>query len=188
VRRALYLLGILDDVDIEWMANTGLVRYIDSGAVLIEENKSIDSLYILLDGQLSVSVGNSRNSIAKLLPGEFIGEISFVSARLPSASVVAVQQSQLLDLSRDLLLAKLSADQGFAARFYRAIGAFLADRLHVTVSRFGYGSAQQDADPDEIDDALMEDISLANVRFDKLLGHLRGDYQVNVSRIALQTA
>jgi CRP-like cAMP-binding protein len=178
MRRALHLLGILDDVDIQWMATNGNIEHVRAGKVLIHANTPVSALFILLDGQLSVYLERTgKTQLAKLLPGEIVGEISFVSARMPSASVAAVQDSEVLTLSRDALLAKLEKDPAFGARFYRAIASFLADRLHVTTSRFGYGSAQQDADPDELDDSQMDDISLAAIRFDKLLRNLRKNYK-----------
>jgi CRP/FNR family cyclic AMP-dependent transcriptional regulator len=176
MRKALHLLGILEDVDIDWIATTGAVRSISAGAVLIQERKPIDSLFILLDGQLSVTVGGIHGRhIAALLPGEIVGEISFVDAHSPSASVTATVNSQVLAVSRELLSAKLVKDHAFAMRFYHSVATFLAARLYVTVGRFGYGSEQQDIDVDELPDASIDEIDLATVRFDKLLRRLRGD-------------
>jgi len=174
MRKALHLLGILDDVDIDWLASNGTLQTVNAGVTLIHEKKPIDSLYLLLEGQLSVNVGGiAGEQVAALLPGEIVGEISFVHKCPPSASVTAMQDSQLLTLSRESLTAKLEKDQGFAARFYRAIATFLADRLYVTVGRFGYGSAQQDTDVDELPDATMDEIDLAVVRVDELMRRLR---------------
>jgi CRP/FNR family transcriptional regulator, cyclic AMP receptor protein len=174
MRKALHLLGILDDIDVEWIARNGVLRSLGSGTTLINEKQPIDALYLLLEGQLSVSVGGEHGKrIAVLLPGEIVGEISFVDQRFPTASVTAMQDSQLLALPRDLVSSKLAKDQGFASRFYKAIAVFLADRLHVTVGRFGYGSARQDVEVDELSDSSMEQIDLARTRTDKLLKHLR---------------
>lgn len=176
MRKALHLLGILDDVDIDWMASNGDICGITSGETLIHERRPIDSLYLLLEGQLSVTVGGSNGTlIATLLPGEIVGEISFVDPRPPSASVQAMQDSRLLAISRELLASKLLKDQSFAARFYRAIAVFLADRLYVTVGRFGYGSAHQDVDVDELPDSRLDEIDLAATRTDKLLRRLRSN-------------
>jgi CRP/FNR family transcriptional regulator, cyclic AMP receptor protein len=176
MRKVLHLLGILDDVDVDWMASNGVLCNVSSGKTLIQEKRPIDSLYLLLDGQLSVTVGESNKvPIATLLPGEIVGEISFVDPRPPSASVHALQDSRLLAIPRELLSSKLLKDQAFAARFYRAIAVFLADRLHVTVGRFGYGSAQQDVDVDELPDAQLDEIDLAAIRTDKLMKRLRGN-------------
>ncbi|MCU1255636.1 MAG: Cyclic nucleotide-binding protein [Candidatus Angelobacter sp.] len=173
MRKALHILGILDDVDIEWMAHAGRKYLVSSGDVLIHEKKPINDLFILLGGRLTVIVGGMGGThVATLLPGEIIGEISLVDSRPPSASVLAMEDSQVLAVGRDLLEAKLRADGAFAARFYRAVASFLADRLYVTVGRFGYGSAQQDVDVDELVDSAVEEVSLAAVRFDKLLKHL----------------
>lgn len=175
MRKALHLLGILDDLDIEWIVSNGVLRSVSSGTTLIYEKQPIDALYLLLEGQLSVSIGLGAKGkqVAILLPGEIVGEISFVDPRPPIASVTALQDSQLLALPRESLSAKLAKDQGFASRFYRAIAVFLADRLYVTVGRFGYGSARQDVDVDELPDSWMEEIDLARTRADKLLKRLR---------------
>lgn len=178
MRKALHILGILSDGDIDWMAEHGRLQHTTAGEMLIQVNRPIPDLLFLLDGQLSVRVGpESAMEIARLLPGEVVGEISFVDSRPPSASVFALQPSCLLAIPRTTLSAKLDKDGMFAARFYRAIASFLADRLYVTVGRFGYGSAQQDADKTDLDlieDDAMESVSLAAVRFDKLVKHLRG--------------
>jgi hypothetical protein len=99
-----------------------------------------------------------------------------VDSRPPLASVKAVTESNVLAIPRESLCAKLAKDTGFAARFYRAIAIFLADRLRVTASRFGYGRPDQDGveatDPSELHPELLEWIDLAAVRFDKLLRRL----------------
>jgi CRP/FNR family cyclic AMP-dependent transcriptional regulator len=176
MRKALHLMGILDDVDIDWLASNGLLQSIDTGTTLIHEKKAIEALYVLLEGQLSITVGGVHGKeIAVLFPGEIVGEISFVDTRPPSASVTALHDSHLLVIPRQALMVKLGKDTGFAARFFHAIAKFLADRLYVTVGRYGYGSAQQDADVDELPDAAMDEIDLAAVRVDKLLKRLRSN-------------
>ena len=64
----------------------------------------------------------------------------------------------------------------FAARFYRALAAFLADRLRNTVATLGYSAGDElNANKvyrDEIDPALLDSISLAGARFDWILNQL----------------
>jgi CRP-like cAMP-binding protein len=176
MRKALQILGLLADTDIEWLAQEGKVQYAPTGTVLIREKNPISCVYILLDGQLSVRVGPEGSSeIAILQCGDIVGEISFVDSRPPSASVIALQDSHLLALSRPALATKLEVDSAFAARFYHAVASFLADRLYVTVGRFGYGSHQQDADAHRLEDTTLGEFSLAATRFDKLLKHLSGE-------------
>jgi CRP/FNR family transcriptional regulator, cyclic AMP receptor protein len=177
MRKALHLLGILEDSDIEWMIANGTLHQVDTDSVLIQEKNPIGSIYILLEGELSVIVGGRDGKhIATLMPGEVVGEISFVDSRPPSASVLATRDSRVLALSTNVLSAKLAVDTAFAARFYYAVATFLADRLYVTVGRYGYGSARQDTDVDEVSDSALDKIDIAAVRFDQLLKRLRVDY------------
>jgi CRP/FNR family transcriptional regulator, cyclic AMP receptor protein len=177
MRKAMYLMGILDDSDINWMAEKGSVKALERGAVLIQEGEPVGSLFVLLDGNLSVVTGHRQ--VASLFSGEIVGEISFVDSRPPSASVTAGEKSHVLAIPRSALQDKLDRDFKFAANFYRALAVFLADRLRTTTSRLGYGDAHQDEHPhenqdgDELTDDLMDSASLAVVRFDGLLKKLR---------------
>lgn len=174
MRKALYLMGILDDGDVEWLGKNGTTKYVSSGTVLIHEGRPIEDIYVVLDGKLSVlvkAVGNKE--IAVLLAGEIVGEMSFVDSRPPSASVVAAQDSHLLVIPRSILTSKLNKDDAFAARFYKAVAILLADRLRKTVSHFGYGKSTEEVDPDELDETLMDSASQGASRFDRILKRLR---------------
>jgi hypothetical protein len=67
----------------------------------------------------------------------------------------------------------LHGDAAFAARFYRALAALLADRLRKTTSHLAYGNWNESTDPDELDEPLMDSASLGAARFDRLLKQLR---------------
>jgi CRP/FNR family transcriptional regulator, cyclic AMP receptor protein len=176
MRKVLQLLGVLDDADIDWLARSGTRLYVSAGTELIREKGSIESLYILLEGELAVCIqALGGKQIARLRPGEMIGELSFVDAQPPSASVVALTEAWLLAIPREMLVSQLAKDTSFAARFYCSIARFLSDRLRMTVARLGYGDAQQDITSDELVDASLDSISLAAVRFDRMLRRLRGE-------------
>jgi len=63
-------------------------------------------------------------------------EMSFVDARPSAATVTAVAPSLLLSIPHEQLAIKLEGDEGFAARFYRAIAMFLSSRLRTAVVQF----------------------------------------------------
>lgn len=173
MRKALVMMGVLDDADAEWLSNNR-TEYLPAGNILIREGHPIEYLYILLDGRLSVETRSSGNKkIASLLPGEIVGEISFVDARPPSASVIAGENSHVLAIPRDLLNRKLEEDAGFAARFYQAVATLLGMRLRNTVNHLGYGKWIETAEGDELDEGLIECVSLGTTRFDRLLKKLR---------------
>lgn len=172
MRKVLYLMGILEDSDIQWIVDNGIKFSFSAEEVLIQHGVPIEYLYILLDGRLSVQLPNGIQ-VAMLMVGEVIGEISFVDSRPPLASVVAELPSVVLGIEKRLLGAKLTSDGQFGSRFYRAIALFLADRLRSTTGRLGYGSAvhsDEDLDdPDELDGDFMQMISMANTRFEYLM-------------------
>ena len=174
MRKALYILGILDDGDASWLATAGKAQAIRTGAVIIEQGVPVDSVFILIDGQLQVYSGSVE--IARLLAGEIVGEISFVDSRPPSASVKATVDSQVLAIPKVALRAKLQKDLGFASRFYLSIATFLADRLRMADARLSAGEKgdgrEQDADLDELDTSMLENIALASARFDMIIKRL----------------
>ncbi len=174
MRKALYLMGIMDDDDVDWLGKTGTAKFMPSGTTLIREGSSVEDIFFVLDGKLSVLVKSMGDrEIASLLAGEIVGEMSFVDSRPPSASVVVSQDSHLLVLSRVVLMNKLRTDAAFAARFYRALATLLADRLRKTTSHLGYGNWTEEADQDELDETMMDNASSGANRFDRLLKRLR---------------
>ncbi|HMD87196.1 MAG TPA: cyclic nucleotide-binding domain-containing protein [Terriglobia bacterium] len=175
MRKALYILGILDDSDASWLATTGKARSISAGTVIIQQGVPVDSVFILLDGQLQVYSGTVE--IAKLLAGEIVGEISFVDSRPPSASVKATVDSQVLAVPKAALRAKLQKDLGFASRFYLSLATFLADRLRVANARLSAGQKGvegegEEEDLDELPMDMLENIALASARFDMIVKRL----------------
>src|SRR5688572_12820746 len=172
MRKVLFIFGDLSDGDIEWLAVTGERKSFPKGSILIQEGEPIGEVYILLDGQLSVLVQASRNEkIATLQTGEIVGELSFLDSRPPSATVAAATDSIVLAISCDKLRAKLERDTAFAAKFYRALGVFLADRLRNTMQGLGFGKSLrvEDQAADEIDPAVLDSVSIAAKRFELLV-------------------
>jgi CRP-like cAMP-binding protein len=167
MRKALFFLGILSDTDIEWIIRNGLKTRVSAGATLIQQGKPTDSLFVVLDGEFEVFTSKAPR-LAVLKAGEVMGEISFVDSRPPTASVKALMDSQVGVVSRKLLASKLRDDVGFGSRFYRAMATFMADRLRTTV---GTGALELDEDIEDVDEVaphLMDNISMAGVRFSEM--------------------
>lgn len=177
MRKVLYILGQLDDLDVDWLARAGIRRRLDPGHALVREGQPCHSVFILLDGGMAVTI-DGLGVVANLGAGEMIGELSFVDSAPPSATVTARTPCLVLEVGKAALAAKLDQDNGFARRFYQAIAMFLADRLRGTVRRMGYGAAGDlggDAVlEDELDEKLLDQVSLAGDRFDRLLRTLTG--------------
>jgi CRP-like cAMP-binding protein len=176
MRKVLYILGQLSDEDVDWMASAGRRRDARAGEVLIREGVPIGSVLVVLQGTASVTLGGGRE-VARIGAGEVLGEMSMIDNRPPSATVSAVEPTVLLELGRVALDAKLAADTGFAARFYRALAVFLADRVRNTNAQLGYGSegvSKSLADEDELDETVLDNLHLAGARFEAIIARLAG--------------
>ena len=166
MRKALYIMGILEDTDVSWLGDNGNKLLVPGGKVLVREGEPNDSLFIVLNGELTVAT-RTRGEIARLRAGEIVGEISFVDSRPPSATVVASRESLVLSIPRAALRHKLEADAWFAAHFYRALATLLADRLRAAVS-VGVQHGDDD-DPEELDFEMMDNAARGASRFDRLM-------------------
>ena len=179
MRKVLFLLEAFVDADVDWLAEVGTRSGLEAGAVLIREGQPVTALFCVLEGELHVRVDAlGGKQVASLGSGELVGELSFLDSRAPSATVVAGRDSVVLAIPRDALSGRLESDQGFAARFYRALGLLLAARLRKTVHQLGYGDDKLDADveyEDELDPALLDGVAVAGKRFDWLLKRLSHD-------------
>jgi CRP-like cAMP-binding protein len=159
MRKVLFIFGQLTDGDVDWLARHGKRRRVAKATTLIQQGVPVDTLYIVLDGELSVLQGASRREIARLGAGEMAGEMSFVDARPPSATVAAKSDSVLYAIPTRTLGDALEADRSFAARFYKAVATFLSDRVRK--------ATDPDYD-DELDDSVLDNVDRAGARFNML--------------------
>lgn len=155
------LLKELTNSDIDWMIATGHQKEIAAGTLLIQPGKAADSLHILLEGILTVSIPQPDinpltrafsaiegdeildREIAILSSGEVVGEIPFVSNRPTATAVKAAEKSLVMSIPQQQLAEKLLQDVGFASRFYRAIAIMLADRIQSTITQLGHRNLAQ---------------------------------------------
>jgi CRP-like cAMP-binding protein len=178
MRKVLYLFGQLNDDDVEWMMVTGRKQPVTRGGVLIQQGVPVDALFILLEGRLSVLLGRQEREIARLNAGEIVGEMSFVDARPPSATVRGFEDATVFAISKPVLANKLDRDLGFAARFYRALAIYLSTTVRERHRMLGYGAGvepdETEDDADELDPNILDTVSLAGDRFDRMVKRLIG--------------
>jgi CRP-like cAMP-binding protein len=163
MRKVLFIFGQLSDSDVAWLAKAGRRLRLPAGSLLIREGVPVGTLYILLEGQVRVVQGAAAREIARLGAGEIAGEMSFVDARPPSATVVAATDVVVCAIDKPTLQKHLDGDVAFAARFYKAVATFLSDRVRM--------ATQEEEDPEsvhELDDNVLDNLDRAGARFDDL--------------------
>lgn len=171
MKKILLFLDELTNDDLDWIVQKGKKETIAPGRILIQEGVSIDALYIILSGSFSVVIESlDPKKLATISSGEVVGEISFIDARPPLATVIALESSVVLSVPRLQLTSKLQNDMGFSARFYHAISKCLADRVRGTVSRLGYGMDMEDltTEQGELSQLDQDRSQLAEIKFNWL--------------------
>jgi CRP/FNR family transcriptional regulator, cyclic AMP receptor protein len=162
MRKVLFIFGQLTDSDVEWLAKHGRRKRLPKSSVLITQGVAVETLYIVLEGELKVLQGAAKREIARLGEGEIAGEMSFIDARPPSATVSAATDVVVYTIPTKALGEALHQNTGFAARFYKSVATFLSDRLR--------NATDPDHD-DELDDSVLDTVDRAGARF-KLLSRL----------------
>jgi extracellular factor (EF) 3-hydroxypalmitic acid methyl ester biosynthesis protein len=132
---ALGLLNELGEEDVDWLLHAGAERQVIANTVIVREGEPLLYLYIVLEGLFVVRLAAIPDTeIGRLGPGEIIGEISFLENSLPSASVVAIESSLLLEIPTALLLQRLKLIPAFGAQFYRALAILNSRRMRERIT------------------------------------------------------
>jgi len=159
----------------EWLIEHGKRESLSPGTVIIQQGRPGQNLYLVLAGRLSVvDEEDGGGEPAHLGAGEVVGELSFVDASPPPATVKAAEPSEVLSVPREELIAQLERDIGFTARFYRALAIFLSERLRETVSRIAHEAAadglnELDEPEDAMDSKFLRSVHQGGVHFDYIL-------------------
>ncbi|HKO02147.1 MAG TPA: cyclic nucleotide-binding domain-containing protein, partial [Thermoanaerobaculia bacterium] len=102
------------------VAAHGNKRSVAAGDVLFEAGHPGASFFLVTNGQLDVVSAADEVLIATHKPGEFSGEVSLLAGRPGLVTVRAVQASEIIELTRDALLALVQTDSELGEIFMRA--------------------------------------------------------------------
>jgi len=119
---------------LEDLSNADLKKVIDKGRhvrlpanwSLIWEKTPADKAYLIVDGEVSVRKG--REEVAKLGPGDVIGEMAIVGHKLRSASVVSLTPLEVIHFTKQSLEELLDEVPAFG----EALKETTSDRLGST--------------------------------------------------------
>jgi NTE family protein len=106
------------------------LRTLRRGDVLMRQGEEADALYVVVSGRFAVTVGEWRDPVSEIGPGQPVGEIAFLTGGTRTATVTAMRDSLVLALSR-------AEFEDLAARHPGVMGALtatLARRLAATTT------------------------------------------------------
>lgn len=123
----------LDGQEIATLCTYLDLRRLPADAVLMEENQEGDFMGFLVKGRLAVKKETQFQGkyilLAILDPGTMVGEISMMECCRRNATVVAVEESELLILTQERLNGLLTADPVLGAKVLKRIIQVLSLRL-----------------------------------------------------------
>ncbi|MBT8048216.1 MAG: cyclic nucleotide-binding domain-containing protein [Xanthomonadales bacterium] len=96
-------------------------------SLLLSEGEPNESLYLILEGECRVRKGGRE--VAVLRPGQFVGEISFISGEAVSADVVSSGETRLMVWNRKKLEPLFRRQGLYEAYFHSQFGLDLAGKL-----------------------------------------------------------
>lgn len=116
---------------LEAISSHAITKTVPKNTIVISEGDESSSLYVILNGKVKVylSEEKGREVILDILgPGEFFGELAMMDSGRRSASVMTMEPSQFLIISREDFRACLSGNPKVALRLLQV----MAKRLRAT--------------------------------------------------------
>jgi CRP-like cAMP-binding protein len=105
---------------------------LEQGEVLFREGDTGSTLYVVADGEVAVyKESPARQELNRLIEGEFFGEIALVTDQPRSATIEAIQHTELLSIDRDTVGDLIEREP----RVLQLMLRFLRDRLLNTLIR-----------------------------------------------------
>jgi predicted N-acetyltransferase YhbS len=111
------------------LASTCSVSGMAAGEPIYSENEPADKMYIILEGRVSVGMGNPAVRIGTVEKGETLGEVSLLSSGIHSASAAAETNVEAAVLSHEELAELIRQRPDIGICLYRNLAAGLGDKL-----------------------------------------------------------
>jgi hypothetical protein len=109
------------------LLKSGEWREYEGGQILTVENQPVPELLVIADGVAKVEVNG--NLAALVQTGSFVGEMSFLTDSMASATVTTVVRCRVFAIAKDRLAALLAMDEELRTTLHRVIGCDLVYKL-----------------------------------------------------------
>ncbi|HEY5764092.1 MAG TPA: cyclic nucleotide-binding domain-containing protein, partial [Rhodocyclaceae bacterium] len=107
----------LSDAELAAISAHGITRRYPKNTIIVSEGDSTDGLFIVLEGRVKVFVSDEDGHEVVLGtqgPGEYFGEMALLDAGPRSASVMTLEPSQMIVVSRDNFRGFVEGNPAFA--------------------------------------------------------------------------
>ncbi|WP_085314403.1 Crp/Fnr family transcriptional regulator [Derxia lacustris] len=114
----------LDDVQLELLTRTLVRKAFPKNRVIVTEGQPADNMFIIIAGRAKVQIADQDGKeviLAVLGPGEFFGEMSLIDNNPSSASVITIEQSHFIVVSKDDFRRHLAGNPEVAMNIMRGL-------------------------------------------------------------------
>jgi len=125
-------LNCLDPDEIAAIETIGEVKIYPKGSFLIREGEPGSTFILILDGTVEVRKnlrGGKYKKLVDLKACDLIGEIGFLGVHNRTASVVALEDTEVMAFHRDAFMRLIEENPVIGMKAYRGIAEELAQRL-----------------------------------------------------------
>lgn len=132
--QGIYLFKDFLPKELDELSGKGAIRTFNRDDVIFSEGDKAQSLFVIRHGTVHIRHSGKKDDVdlVQLGTGAHLGEMPFVNDEPRSASAVALERSELLEIGYDVLQVHLDKYPATAVKFYRALAHFLAGRLRAT--------------------------------------------------------
>lgn len=119
----------LNREQINRLAGTCHVRTFESGTTLFSQGEPGNTMFILLNGGIDISVGNPPVQVGRVEKGETLGELSLLSSRPRSATATTPSEVETAVLTHEDLSNLVRRRPDIGVIIFRNLGAGLGKKL-----------------------------------------------------------
>ncbi len=118
-------------------------KTVETGETVFREGDQGDTMYIIQDGRVRVSkgIGGRQHILAELGKGEFFGEMAIVNNVKRTASITAIDKTELLCFTREGFLSMINKNPMIALNIIDKLCRRLQD-LHLQIQHFARRDAR----------------------------------------------
>jgi CRP-like cAMP-binding protein len=117
-----FFADVLDDAEIGMLAVRARFIGYAGGATPIEEGGPGHSMFVIVKGEVSVTVSGEDEPVARLGPGDIFGEMSLLTGAERSATVTALGPVEVIEISPQALAHVLARSPDLVGRFVEMLG------------------------------------------------------------------
>jgi signal transduction histidine kinase len=98
-------LGIAPREELSWLAAHGVLRHLNTGDILTPKGKTVDGLYVVLEGRIAIFVnrGAGLHKTIEWRTGDVTGMLPYSRLTTPPGDAIAQEPTEILAVSRDAL-------------------------------------------------------------------------------------